>query len=160
MALSAFDKRTEKPTPAALDAMLGRSGGRWRDLIDHVGDAHGPIQKEWTYAGVNYGWSLRLKNGERAIVYLTPQKGRFLASFALGEKACHAAHGSGLSRGVIQIIDAAPKYVEGRGVRVPVKNRKVLEDVMKIATLKMTRWAAGAKAPAFAKPAGKAGRDA
>jgi hypothetical protein len=140
MALSAFDKPGRKPTPLALDTMLGRSGGCWREVIDLVGDAHGPIRKEWTYAGANYGWSLRLKHGKKAIVYLTPRKGSFLASFALGQKACDAARGSGLSRQVLSLIDAAPKYVEGRGVRVPVRTMSRVGDVMKIAALKMTKY--------------------
>jgi hypothetical protein len=139
MALSAFDNRDAKPTPGALDDMLGRAGGRWREVVDLVADAHGPVEKEWSFAGANYGWSLRLKNGKKAIVYLTPQKGRFLASFALGEKACGAAHVSGISPAVLALIDAAPKYVEGRGVRIPVRSRRTVSDVMKLAALKMAR---------------------
>jgi hypothetical protein len=46
---------------------------------------------------------------------MTPQKGRFLASFALGEKAVLAARAAGLPAALLAAVDAAPRYAEGRG---------------------------------------------
>ena len=38
-----------------------------------------------------YGWSLRLKQKSRNIVYLGPAKGCFMVSFVLSDKALNAA---------------------------------------------------------------------
>ena len=139
MALSAFDDRASPPDARALTATLGRSAALWRSIVERVGEAYGPITEEWSFAGASYGWSLRLKRASKAIVYLTPQRLGFLASFALGEKACAEAPAAGVSREVLALVDAAPRYAEGRGVRIPVRNKATVGDVLKLAALKMAR---------------------
>jgi hypothetical protein len=68
---------------------------------------------------------------------MIPCPGHFLAAFALGEKACLAARRSGLPAPVLEVIDRAPRYPEGRGVWLEVRTRKDLENVKKLATIKM-----------------------
>lgn len=67
----------------------------------------------------------------------TPCKGYFLASFALGEKAVKAAHESDLPAPILEIIDGAKKYFEGRAVRIEVRTAKDVRNVEKIAVIKM-----------------------
>jgi hypothetical protein len=61
-----------------------------------------------------------------------------MASFALGEKAVKAAHESDLPASVLEIIDSAKKYAEGRGVRLEVRNAEDICNVEKLAVIKMT----------------------
>ena len=68
---------------------------------------------------------------------MTPCQGYFLASFALGEKAVRAAHQSGLPDSVLSVIDNARKYAEGRGVRLEVRSQGDLENIQKLAAIKM-----------------------
>jgi hypothetical protein len=68
---------------------------------------------------------------------MTPCRGYFLASFALGEKACRAAHEAGLPSPILAIVDAAPKYAEGRGVRIPVRNQRDVNGVERLAAIKV-----------------------
>jgi hypothetical protein len=69
---------------------------------------------------------------------MTPREGHFLASFALGEKAVKAAHEDDLPFSVLQIIDNAKRYAEGRGVRLEVRNGTDVRNVEKLATIKMS----------------------
>jgi hypothetical protein len=78
-----------------------------------------------------------LKRKKRTVLYMTPGKGYFLASFALGEKAVQAAHRSGLPDSVLNIIDGARKYAEGRGVRLEVRTKKDMENIKRLAAIKM-----------------------
>jgi hypothetical protein len=64
---------------------------------------------------------MRLGRGKRAVVYMIPRKDHLLASFALGEKVCAAAREAGLPASVPSMRAEAPKYAEGRGVRIPVR---------------------------------------
>lgn len=140
MALSAFADKAVRPTDGVLQKSLGRSAAPWMRLKAEMQSAYGPLAEDWNFAGKAYGWSLRLKQKsgpKRAVVYLTPQEGQFLASFALGEKACAAARASGVPAAVLKIIDAAPKYVEGRAVRIPVRTLKDADAVRRIAACKM-----------------------
>ncbi len=137
MALSAFDDKSQEPHPADLHSTLGRSSAHWESLIAHIEAEYPPLAKTWTFAGAKWGWSLRLKQKKRTVLYLTPCRKHFLVGFALGEKAVKAAHTCPLSDVILAIIDGAPKYAEGRGVRVEVKTKKDLAAVKELAAVKM-----------------------
>jgi hypothetical protein len=137
MALSAFDDKAKPPGAGALETMLGRTGAHWNDLVAHAAAAHAPLEEAWNFAGANWGWSLRLKQKKRTILYMTPCRKHFLVGFALGEKAVEAARGAGLPAWLLETIDAAKKYAEGRGVRIEVRNKQHLEAVKKLAAIKM-----------------------
>jgi hypothetical protein len=136
MALSAFDDKATPPTDHTLGRMLGRTYALWNRLKSDLQESHGPLDEQWSFAGKNYGWSFRLKQKKRALVYMTPCRGYFLASFALGEKACRAAHERGVPSPILDIVDAAPKYAEGRGVRIPVRNQRDVRGVEQLAAVK------------------------
>jgi hypothetical protein len=68
---------------------------------------------------------------------MTPCNGYFFASFALGEKAVKAAHENGLPNSVLEVIDSARKYAEGRGVRLEVRSAEDVRNVEKLAIIKM-----------------------
>ncbi len=70
---------------------------------------------------------------------MTPCKGYFLASFALGEKAVKAAHESDLPASVLAVIDGAKKYAEGRGVRLEVRSAEDVRNIEKLAVVKMAK---------------------
>jgi hypothetical protein len=84
-----------------------------------------------------WGWSLQLKKKKRTILYMTPCKKHFLVGFVLGEKAVKAAHESELPEALLALIDSAPKYPEGRGVRIEVRTKKDLEAIKQLAAVKM-----------------------
>ncbi len=96
-----------------------------------------PLAEKWNFPGQKWGWSLQLKQKKRTVLYMTPCKGYFLAGFALGEKAVKAAHESGLPESVLNIINGARKYAEGRAVRVEVRTKKDLDNTKKLAAIKM-----------------------
>ena len=60
-----------------------------------------------------------------------------MVAFVLGERAVDAAHRSSLSSAILDSIDAARPYAEGRGVRVEVRTRKDLADITTLAAVKM-----------------------
>ena len=137
VALSAFDDKSKEPLAADLRSTLSRSSAHWDNLIAHIEAEFAPLDKAWQFAGVKWGWSLRLKQKKRTVLYMTPCSKHFLVGFALGEKAVKAAHAFPLSDSILAIIDRAPKYAEGRGVRVEVKTKKDVAAVKELAAVKM-----------------------
>ncbi len=137
MAWSAFDDKLKQPKDDELASVLGRSSGRWVELVAQIGASFEPLTQEWTFAGKKWGWSLRLKHKKRAIVYLTPRDKHFTVGFAFGEKAVKAAHAARLPKAVLTIIDEGPKYAEGRAVRLEVWTKKDVAIVEKLAEIKM-----------------------
>ena len=133
MAMSALDEKARHPTEEQLRTVLGRSYGSWIKLLALIAERIHPSAEVWKFST---GWSLRVLHKDRVIVYLIPQQNRFLVSFALGEKAVAAAHAARLSAAVLRIIDDAPRYAEGRGVRIPVRGSRQLTTLARLAQIK------------------------
>ena len=137
MALSAFDDKLRQPQPDELAEVLAQAAGLWDELISEIRARFDPLAEDWGFSGRKWGWALRLKHKKRAVLYLTPTSEYFFAGLALGPKAVDAAHQAGLPRSVLEIIDGSQKYAEGRAVRIEVRSREDLKNVLRVAEIKM-----------------------
>lgn len=68
---------------------------------------------------------------------MLPQRNQFRVSFAPGEKAVAVARASKLVAAVMEAIDAGPRYAEGRGVRLEVRNSRLLPSLVTLARIKV-----------------------
>ena len=137
MALSAFDDKSKKPKAKELENTLGRTYTHWNNLLTHIAAEYTSNVDNWKFFGAKWGWSLQLKQKKRTILYMTPCLKHFLVGFVLGEKAVKAARNSTLAKSAIAIIDEAPKYAEGRAVRLEIRNKDDLESAKMLAAVKM-----------------------
>lgn len=108
------------PEPAALSAQLGSAASQWEYAIAATRRRAPQLSQTWHFAGPKIGWSLRLLQGARILVYLTPEPDQFRVGLVLGGKAVVAARAAGMSATAAAIIDRSPKYAEGYGVRFQV----------------------------------------
>jgi hypothetical protein len=136
MALSALSDKSQEPTEDDLRKVLGKAHKVWTSLIVAVDERIGPISQVWGYTSKTTGWGLRLKQKDRIILYMTPQAGQFLVSFALGEKAVAAANRLAISPALLKAIDDAPRYAEGRGLRLEVSGLGQIGDLAELAEIK------------------------
>jgi hypothetical protein len=134
--LSSFGEKDREPTAAELRAALGRAHGAWSALLTSLRDRIDSVTTVWGFAGPRYGWSLRVYHRERVLVYLTPQRGRALVSFALGPRAVRAARAAKLPPSVLGAIAAAPRYAEGTGVRFLLTGRRQVASLARLARIK------------------------
>jgi hypothetical protein len=137
MAVSAFEDKSSAPRATELTETLGRTSALWDELRGHITSDYQPLVEKWNFSGRKWGWSLQLKQKKRTVLYMTPCKGYFVAGFALGEKAVKAAHASDLPNSVLDMIDSAKRYAEGRAVRIEVRTKKDLDNTKKLAAIKM-----------------------
>ncbi|MEO8368543.1 MAG: DUF3788 domain-containing protein [Candidatus Solibacter sp.] len=133
MAPNAFIGQADPPTDAQLTAELGAARAVWDEVLTAL-DL--PVH-EWNSYSLKAGWSLKLKLGKRTIVYLAPVRGAFRVAFILGPKAVAAAPAAKLSKSLLKLIDEAPRYPEGTGVRLEVRSSKDLPAIKKLAALKL-----------------------
>jgi hypothetical protein len=133
MSPNAFIGRTKPPTDEELSTELGAARALWDELLTELAL---PTQ-EWNSYSPKAGWSLKLKLKKRTILYLAPCHGKFRVAFSLGAKAVEAARQSKLPKAVLKIIDEAPRYPEGTGVRLEIAARKDLAAVKKLAEVKL-----------------------
>jgi hypothetical protein len=133
MSPNAFIGRTKAPTDAELSAELGAARVLWDELLAELAL---PTQ-EWNSYSPKAGWSMKVKLGKRTILYLSPCHNSFRVAFVLGAKAVEAARRSKLPKAVMKIIDDAPRYPEGTGVRLEITGPKDLAAVRKLAEVKL-----------------------
>ena len=107
------------------------------NIIEFVFQSYPKAEVVWSFSGAKYGWSLRLKEKKRAIVYLIPCKGFFKLGIVFGEKATSDCRKSELSGIIMEQIEAAPVYAEGRGIRIEVKDSSFLNDIKKLILIKL-----------------------
>lgn len=137
MSLSAFDDKSHQPEAPELKKILGKSAALWTGLVTHIEETYAPVTAVWNFAGAKFGWSLRLKQKDRIVLYLTPQDGTFLAGIVLGDRALAAARKVRLPAAILELLDAAPRYAEGTGIRVPVSSRSAAAAVQRLVDCKM-----------------------
>lgn len=137
MTPNAFIGRTKAPTEADLKAALGPAKPFWDRVVVDMARELGLADREWKSYGAKYGWALRLKRGKRNIVHLAPCRGCFDVLFILGDRAIEAARASRLGRTAAKLIDDAPRYPEGTGIRLEVKGPKYLALIAKLARIKL-----------------------
>jgi hypothetical protein len=137
MALSAFADKAHPPRDDEVAGVLAGAAPLWNDLRARIAGRFAPLSANWGFSGAKYGWGLRLVQGKRTVLHMTPRDGHFLASCALGEKAARAAHAEGLPAPMLALLDAAPRYAEGRGVRIEVRIARDVADVERLAVVKM-----------------------
>jgi len=133
---NAFIGHFDAPTPAEVSAVLGLADELWKQLVGWAAEQK-IVDQEWKSSGKKYGWSLRLKVKKRNIVYLAPCSGCFRVSLIFGDKAVAAARQGGLNKATLKLIDEAPHYPEGTGLRLTVKAQRDLAAIRKLALIKL-----------------------
>jgi hypothetical protein len=134
---NAFIDKVAKPTEEELAAALGPAKAVWNRFIAGLAEENGVDVQEWSSYSRKAGWLLRLKRKKRTIVWLAPCQGCFRVAFILGDKAMRAARECRLPRRLVKILEEAPKYPEGTGVRFAVKGNKDIAVLKKLAEIKL-----------------------
>jgi hypothetical protein len=134
---NAFIGRTTPPTEADVATALGRAKPVWDQLIAELGSRYDVGVQEWKSYSPKAGWSLRLKRRGRTIVWMAPAAGSFQAIVILGDRAVADARQAGLSAKLLRLLDDAPRYPEGTGLRLVIKTERDLAAVRTLVAVKL-----------------------
>ena len=133
---NAFIGKTALPTAKEVVTALGPTAALWNQLVDWFAE-QGVTVQEWNSYSPKAGWALRLKVKKRNIIYLSPCAGCFRVAFIFGDKTVAAARQADLSKSTLKLLDEAPRYPEGTGLRLTVKSAKDLAAIRKLALIKL-----------------------
>src|SRR5262245_25573074 len=123
-------------TPPDIRALLGRARPQWDALLRFL-DGHDGVTRAWKrYAG-SHGWQLKVTAERRALLYLMPREGHFMAATALRPPAIAALRAGGVPDHVVREIEAAKASSEGKPARVEVRDRPHRELVERLVTIKL-----------------------
>ena len=98
--ISIFPDKTVKPTNNDLAEKLDSNYELWKCVYDLVLSKYPNGLAEWNYPGKKYGWSFRIKDKKRAIIYLLPRDQYFKVAFVFGDKAIKEIMDSQISKDI------------------------------------------------------------
>ena len=137
MDISIFTDKTAEPTQKDLQEQLASLYPLWEQIAESVRKKYPNPKEEWNYPGKNYGWSFRLKDKKRAIIYLLPRQGYFKVAFVFGQKATDQIMTCDIDASIKEDLAGAKKYAEGRGLSIEVHNAKPINDIEKLIDIKI-----------------------
>lgn len=134
---SAFMDKSSPPDDRAFSAVLGNSFKTWVEIRDSVQKEYGPAVEEWKYYGVKSGWTMKFLLKKRNLFFLSAQEKFFRIAFVFGDRAVDTIAKSDLPPALIREVKDAKRYPEGRGLRLEVRNRSLVRDVLKLVDIKV-----------------------
>jgi hypothetical protein len=129
--------RPAPPTPDDLAGQLGPAAGLWILLRDRILSRDPRITERWVYGGLKYGWSCRLEQGRKGVLYLIPDGGYFRIGLALSDDGRAAVMAGDLPTTVREELAAATRTMEGWPVRLPVRTSSDLDVALRLAEIKL-----------------------
>ncbi len=125
------------PNDNDLIESLGETYPLWDLIREYAHLKYPKAIDEWHYPGEKYGWSFRVKDKKRAILYFLPMEKFFKVALVFGQKATDAILQSSISGDIKKELEAARVYAEGRGIRLEVKNDAIINDIKKLIDIKI-----------------------
>ena len=135
--MSVFLDKSKQPTEKLMAAALGISYKYWKELESTLERLHGPLVQEWKYYGKSSGWTLKLLSKKRNLFFFAPYEKFFRIAFVFGDKAVSAIEQSDLPSNLVREVVEAKKYAEGRGLRIDVRKRSSIADIVKLVGIKL-----------------------
>ena len=135
--ISIFSDKAVLPSDQAVVAKLGLSYKYWSQIKEYVLERYQDGICEWNFHGKKYGWSFRIKDKRRAIIYFLPRDNYFKVAFVFGQKATDIILNSDISESIKNELAQARKYAEGRGIRIEVNDGSKIFDIKKLVDIKL-----------------------
>jgi len=134
---SIFNDKLIVPTDDDLKPALGVTYKLWQQIAAYAHDKCPKANDEWKFPGEKHGWSFRVNDKKRVLVYLLPRDGFFKVAMVFGQKAFEAVMNSAVSEEIKQELAAAKAYAEGRGIRIDVRTDAVIKDIRELIDIKL-----------------------
>ena len=120
-----------------LSGALGQSYKYWEEIKNSLENQYGPLIEEWKYYSVSSGWTLKLLMKKRNLFFFTPYEKYFRLAFIFGDKAVSAVEKSDLPVKMVQELKSAKRYVEGRGLRLEIKKKTDVKNIITLVAIKI-----------------------
>lgn len=135
--ISIFPDKGIKPCLTDVANQLGELYSLWERISKMVYSHYPDATEEWNYPGKKYGWSFRIRDKKRAILYFLPRENYFLLAFVFGQKAYDEIMSLNIDEKIKTNLSEAKKYAEGRGVRIEILDDSKLMNIEQLIKVKL-----------------------
>jgi hypothetical protein len=132
---SIFTDKNKLPGNNDLKESLGDTYQFWYLIRDYVILKYPKGFEEWSYS--KYGWSLRIKDNKRTIIYLLPRDSFFKVAFVFGQKATDQIMKSQIASSIKRELASAKVYAEGHGIRIDILDKMIISDIQGLIDIKL-----------------------
>jgi hypothetical protein len=137
MTENSFLEKKQRPDLPGLKKALGDSFEIWENFLNELKKDYKFINEEWKYYGTKYGWSLKIYLKKRNLFFFTAGKNCFIIAFVFGDRGVKAVENSGLSPDLINKLVTAPRYEDGRGIKITVQKTPDIVQVNNLVKIKI-----------------------
>ncbi|MFA6276168.1 MAG: DUF3788 family protein [Pedobacter sp.] len=134
---SIFTNKNDVPTTDRLKIALGNTFELWKNVEEFTLANFPNAKVEWNFSSEKFGWSFRIKDSKRVLVYLLPRDNFFKTAFVFGQKATEKILESDIAESIKTELKAAKVYAEGRGIRIEVRDNGNFIDLQKLIKIKI-----------------------
>lgn len=135
---SVFTDSTLSPTTSKLKEALGSTYPLWEEISDYTLKVTKGLVGEWKFSGPKFGWSFRISDKRRVIIYLLPRDQYFKVAFVFGQKATERILEGKFDEEIKAELQAAKVYAEGRGLRIDVRDKAKISDIFGLINVKIS----------------------
>lgn len=136
---SIFTDKHKTPGEEDLKSALGNTYLIWKQFQKFTKEQYPSATEEWNFAGEKFGWSFRIKDKKRIILYLLPRDKFFKTAFVFGQKAMDRILETDLPAFIKEELSAAKVYAEGRGIRIDIKDNSNTVAIMELIKIKISQ---------------------
>lgn len=137
MDTSVFMDLTKIPETGELKIALGNTYRYWKEIRDFVFGRYPAAFEEWFVSVKKFGWSYRIKDKKRAIIYLSPRSDCFYITMVFGQKATDLILDSEIAESVKSDLMNSKVYMEGRVIRLTINDSFLINDIKKLVEIKL-----------------------
>lgn len=135
---SIFIDKNEVPTEEQLCDALGETYPFWQFITSQALVLHPEATTLWHYSGEKFGWSFRISDTKRVLIYLLPRDRFFKVAFVFSQKATDAVLKSDIADSIKNELMAAKPNAEGRGIRIAITNESQINDIKQLISIKIS----------------------
>jgi hypothetical protein len=134
---SIFVNKSELPSIDNLQIALGDTFEIWKNIEAIAFENYPKAKANWFFSSQKFGWSYRVKDSKRVIIYLLPRDNFFKIAFIFGQNATEKIFESNVSENIKSALKEAKVYAEGRGIRIDVRDRSNFHDIQELIKIKI-----------------------
>jgi uncharacterized protein DUF3788 len=119
-----LNEKSNKPNDAVLEETLGNA----KEYLDYFIELTNEYIQEWKFYNKKSGWTLKIATKKKALLWLIPYSGYFLAGMALREPEWQMLLDSDDTPELIKdLLNDSKKYPEGFALSVTIKTEEEFE---------------------------------